>query len=281
MIVHPVLLVISVLCILPVVMVLSASFSTEEDLAANGYPILPREFSTQAYQYILKDPSQILRSYALTTAVTVVGSTLSLLMMSLFAYVLARQSFPWRNHLSFFLYFTMLFSGGLVPWYILITRYLKLRNTFGALIYPALLSPWYVFLLRTYFKGLPVEIIEAAKIDGASEWRIFFQIAVPLSTPALATVGLFSLLRFWNDWWLGMLFIDTRKWVPLQLLLYRIQNNIAFLETLPAESGIVIRVPAMTTRMALAVLAMGPIGLAYFGVQRYLIRGITIGAVKG
>jgi len=273
---------ISVVCLLPVVMIVSASFSTEEDVALNGYPILPQAFSTQAYEYVLRDPAQILRSYAVTTSVTVVGSALSLLVMAMLAYVLARRSFPWRNQAAFFLFFTMLFNGGLVPWYILITRYLQLRNSFWALVLPALVSPWYVFLLRTYLLGLAPEMIEAAKVDGAGEWRIFFQIALPLSTPALATVGLFSMLGFWNDWWLGLLFIDNRDWAPLQLLLYRIQNNIAFLESKPlSTTGITVAVPAMTTRMALAVLAIGPIGLAYFFVQRYLIRGITIGSIKG
>jgi len=281
-VVNATLVLIGIFCILPIVMIVSASFSAEEDVATNGYPIIPRVFSTQAYEYVLRDTSQIFRSYLLTSTVTVTGSSASLLMMSMFAYVLARVSFPWRNHLSFFLFFTMLFSGGLVPWYILITQYLHMRNTFWALIVPALLSPWYVFLLRTYLRGLPGEVIEAAKIDGAGEWRIFFQIAVPLSTPALATVALFCMLNFWNDWWLGLLFIDDRKWAPLQLLLYRIQNNIAFLESAPMKTtGIVVRVPAMTTRMAMAVLAIGPIGLAYFFVQQYFVRGITIGSIKG
>jgi putative aldouronate transport system permease protein len=172
----------------------------------------------------------------------------------------------------------MLFNAGLVPWYMMITQGLHLKNTLAVLILPYLVVPWFVLLLRTYFTSLPEALIDAAKIDGAGEGRIFFQIVLPLSTPALATVGLFCMLMYWNDWWLGLLFIDDRTLYPLQLLLYTILKNIQFLAANPQTTG--VAVPSQTVRMALAVLAIGPIVFAFLSVQRYFIRGITLGGIK-
>jgi len=212
--------------------------------------------------------------------VTLVGSSLGLLIMAMLAFALARRDFKFRKPLSFYVFFTMLFNGGLVPWYILITQYLHLKNTIFALILPYLVIPWFVLLLRTYFAGLPTELFEAAKIDGASEWRIFYKIAIPLSTPALATVGLFSMLQYWNDWWLALLFIDDKKLYPLQYLLYTIQSNIDAISQNP-EMNMGIIIPTQGVRMAMAVLAIGPIVFAFLFVQRYFVRGITLGGIKG
>jgi putative aldouronate transport system permease protein len=172
----------------------------------------------------------------------------------------------------------MLFNGGLVPWYIWVTQGLHLKDTIWALILPYLIIPWYVLLLRTYFAGLPEELLDAALIDGASQWRIFFQIALPLSTPALATIGLFMILMYWNDWWLALLYIDNKNLQPLQYMLYAILTNVRAMQASPQTTG--MQLPVSTARMAMAVLATGPAALVFLLVQRYFIRGITVGALK-
>ena len=281
--VHGVLLTISILFLIPLVVVVSASLTDEIALTRNGYGLWPSQFSLDAYNYILLDPSQILRSYGVTTAVTVIGTVLGLIVMSLLAYALARQDFTWRRPVAFFVFFTMLFNGGLVPTYILVTQYLKLRDTLWVLILPYMVVPWFVFLLRTYFLTLPKEFIESAKIDGANEWQIYLNIIVPLSTPALATVGLFCILMFWNDWWLALLYINEPKLYPLQYLLYAILRNAEFLSNNSSASAMLgsVKVPLQTIRMAMAVVAIGPVAIAFLALQRYFVRGITLGGIKG
>ncbi len=278
LVIHAILLLISLACLMPLLLIISASFSSDKEIALYGYSFFPRNPTTFAYEYILKVPAQIFRAYGVTLFVTIVGTAIGLLMMSLFAYTLSRNEFRFRRPLAFFIFFTMLFNGGLVPWYILITQYLHLKNSVWALIVPALVTPWYVLLLRTYMSQLPTELFDAARIDGASEWRIFFQIVAPLSTPALATVGLFMVLGYWNDWWLALLFIDTPDLRPLQYMLYAILTNAQALAANPQTTG--VSTPIATVRMAMAVLATGPAALAFLLVQRYFIRGITIGALK-
>lgn len=279
LLVHSILMFFSILALIPFVMLISASFSSEEGLGKYGYGLWPQDFSLAAYQYLFNDFGQILNSYFITVVVSFVGSGLGLLIMSLLAFSLSRRDFKLRKPLAFYVFFTMLFNGGLVPWYILITQYLHLKNTIFALILPYLVVPWFVLLLRTYFAGLPTELFEAAKIDGAGEWRIFFQIVVPLSTPALATIGLFSMLQYWNDWWLSLLFIDDKSLYPLQYLLYTIQSNIDAISQNP-EMNMGVVIPTQGVRMAMAVLAIGPIIFAFLFVQRYFVKGITLGGIK-
>ncbi len=276
--IHVVLLLVSVLVALPVVLVVSASVSSENAIARFGYSVFPHGLTLDAYRFLFKSGAQILQAYKVSAIVTFVGSTLSLLIMAMVAYPLSRPDFAFRKILSFHVFFTMLFNGGLVPFYILMTQYLHLQNTLLALILPYLVVPFYVLLLRTYFAGLPFELIEAAKLDGAGEWRIFVRIVLPLSTPPLATVGLFSMLLYWNDWYLALLFITDADKTPLQYLLYNINQNILAIgantqtagATLPSESG----------RMAMAVLAIGPVAGAFLFVQRYFVRGLTLGGLK-
>ncbi len=280
---NAVLSVITALFLIPLVVVVSASFTDEIALTRNGYSLWPSQFSLDAYSYILLDPSQILRSYGVTISVTVIGTMLGLLVMSLLAYALARHDFTWRRPLAFFVFFTMLFNGGLVPTYILVTQYLKLRDTLWVLILPYLVVPWFVFLLRTYFQTLPREFIESAKIDGANEWQIYLNIILPLSTPALATIGLFCILMFWNDWWLALLYINEPRLYPLQYLLFAILRNAEFLSANSAASAMLtsVTVPLQTIRMAMAVVAIGPVAIAFLALQRYFVRGITLGGIKG
>ncbi len=283
LVLHAVMLAITVLFLIPLLVVVSASFTDEVALTRNGYGLWPSQFSLDAYNYILLDPSQILRSYGVTTAVTVIGTVLGLFIMSMLAYVLSRHDFTWRRPLAFFVFFTMLFNGGLVPTYILVTQYLKLRDTLWVLFLPYLVVPWFVFLLRTYFLTLPKEFVESAKIDGANEWQIYLNIIIPLSTPALATVGLFCILMFWNDWWLALLYINEPRLYPLQYLLFAILRNAEFLSANSAASAMLtsVKVPLQTIRMAMAVIAIGPVAIAFLALQRYFVRGITLGGIKG
>jgi len=274
------LLLISIACLLPFLVVVSASLSTENSLVNTGYTLLPQEFNTLAYQYLLVDSAQVLNSYLISLLVTGIGAPLSLLIMALVAYAMTRKHFQYRKAVAFYIFFTMLFSGGLVPSYILITQYLKLKDTVPVLILPALVVGGWVLILRTYFRDLPEELLDAARIDGAGEWRTFFQIVVPLSTPGLATVGLFSALMYWNDWFTPLLYIEKAALFPIQYLLYTIVNNMDFLDLLSQQAGMRVDPPRIPARMAMVVLAIGPILLAYPFVQRYFIRGIRVGSLK-
>lgn len=277
--IHALMIVVCAICLAPLLIILSASFTDEAALVNDGFRLVPSKFSVYAYQFLLSDPNQILRAYAVSVFVTFVGTGLSLLLMSLLAYAMSRRDFPLRRLISFFVFFPLLFNAGLVPFYILMTRTLQLKDTILALILPPLVLPFLTLLLRTYFSALPRELFEAAKLDGASEWRIFFRIVVPLSTPALATVGLFSLLFYWNDLYLSLLFINDPRLFNLQYLLFKIISNLQVLESSFVQSG--NKPPLQSVRMAMAVFAMGPMLFAFMFVQKYFIRGITLGSLKG
>ncbi|MEM7531295.1 MAG: carbohydrate ABC transporter permease [Chloroflexota bacterium] len=276
---HIILGVVGLLCLVPMMVVISISLSDEKAIAINGYSLLPQEFTVKAYTYVLQQPQQILQAYFVTVAVTAIGTVLGLLLSSLLAYALSRKDYKLRNVLSFYVFFTLLFSGGMVPFYILVTRYLGLRDNMLALILPYMVTAWYVLILRTSFSQLPQDLLDAARIDGAGEWRIFFQIVLPLSKPVLATIGLFFILRYWNDWFLALLFIDNNALYPLQYLLYILMANISFLASNPQTTGVPI--PVQSARMAMAVLAFGPALFSFMLLQKYFVRGITIGGLKG
>jgi putative aldouronate transport system permease protein len=227
---------------------------------------------------VLTDAPKVLQAYGITIFITVVGSIAALLVMALLAYALSRRALRVRKALSFYVFFTLLFSGGLVPTYILITQILQMRNTLPVLILPIMVVPTWVLILRTYFLSLPDELLDAARIDGAGEWRIFFQVVMPLSTPALATIGLFAVLMYWNDWYLALLYVDDPNLYPLQYYLYTVLSNINFLSAGSQSLG--ITPPAQSARMALTVLAIGPIIFAAVFAHRYFVRGVTLGALK-
>jgi len=274
---------IGIVCVIftiPILLIVSASFTSSKALADIGYRLIPPQFSAEAYQYLLHDPSMVTQAYGVSIYITVVGVVVGVLIMAMLAYVLSRKEFKLRGFLTFYIFFTMLFNGGLVPYYINMVRVLHLKDTLTSLILPGLVVPFFVLLLRTYFSTLPKELIDSARIDGANEFTIFFQIALPLSMPAVLTIALFLMLNYWNDVFQALLFIENNKLSPLQYTLYKMIVNTEFLSSGEGVSAGMV-VPVLSVRMAMAVLALGPIILAFLFVQRYFVRGITLGSIKG
>lgn len=277
----------SFLCVFPILLILAISLTDEKSLLTQGYHLIPKELSLTAYEYILKDAGGILRAYGVTIIVTIIGTILSVIITAAFAYPLSRSNLKYANKLSFFIYFTMLFNGGLVPTYFVCTQLLHLKNTIFAMILPMLINAFNVLILRTFFKtSVPESIIESANIDGAGEIKIFFSIVLKISLPGIATIALFSTIGYWNDFYLCLLYITKPEFYNLQFLLYKLQTNMQFLLQLSQSnnsyaSTAVADLPAESSRMAVAILAIGPIILTYPFFQKYFIKGLTVGAVKG
>ncbi|MDF2925709.1 MAG: sugar transporter permease [Paenibacillaceae bacterium] len=275
----------SILMILPFVLVVAVSLTRESDIIANGFQFIPGKISLSAYRYLLESPELLLRSYGVTILVTVLGTLVGLFITSLTAYVISRQDYRYNRITTFYVFFTMLFSGGLVPSYILMTQYLNLKDSLLVLILPIMLSPFNVMVMKGFMSKIPFEIIESAKMDGAREFRIFFTMIIPLSKPALATLGLLISFVYWNDWFNAMLYIDNQNLVPLQLLLVRILKSIEFLTTnsefTQNMSIDLSEFPNNSARMAIAVLAGGPMLVIFPFFQRFFVRGLTVGSLKG
>lgn len=270
--------------LIPFFLVISISLTKEESIFKEGYQFFPSSIDFTAYRLIFNDPGVLLNAYGVTIFVTVVGTLLSLLLTSMMGYVISRRDYRYNRLTTFYVFFTMLFSGGLVPSYILITQYLGLRDTVWVLIIPAILNPFNIMLMKGFLSRIPGEIIESAKIDGASEFRIFFTMILPLSVPALATLGVLSSFAFWNDWWLGLLYIENQKLVPLQLLLYKMMAQMEFLRSMINFTNIRIDTsdfPTLSSRMAMAVLAAGPMMFVFPFFQRFFVSGLTVGSLKG
>ncbi|TYP69502.1 carbohydrate ABC transporter permease [Paenibacillus methanolicus] len=271
-------------CVFPFLFIIIISLTDEKALAIDGFSIIPSKFSLEAYRFLMQSGQQMLQSFGVTVLVTVIGTILTLYLVSTYAYAISRKNFAQRRFFSFLAFFTMLFSGGLVPGYIVMTQFLHLRDTLWALILPSILNAFYIIVMRTFFATtVPDAIIESAKIDGASEFGIYTRIVLPISLPGIATIGLFSTLGFWNDWFNALLYIDSPNLIPLQTLLIRIQNNMDFVVTNSSKVvsyDIAATLPTETVRMAMVVLATLPIALAYPFFQKYFIQGLTIGSVK-
>ena len=273
---------IALICLIPFVMILAASFSSETAITANGFSLVPQDFSLDAYKTVFKEPMVVFRAYATTIMLTVVGTTVGLVVQTMTAYVLSRKDFEWRNGFSFFFYFTTLFSGGLVPTYILYTRTLNLQDNYFALLLPLIFSVYNLLIMKSYISAIPDSLVDAARIDGCGEIRTLFQVIMPLIKPALATVGLFIALAYWNDWYNCMLFInDSSKW-NLQYTLQNILNSSEALNRMASQTGMkVASLPAESMKMAMTVVAIGPIILLYPFLQKYFVKGMTVGSVKG
>ena len=278
---------VALICLIPFLMIISGSFSSEAAITKNGFSLLPQDFSLEAYKTVFNEPIVVFRAYAVTICLTIGGTMIGLLLQTMTAYVLSRKDFEWRNKFSFFFYFTTLFNGGLVPYYVLMTRTLNLKDSYLALLLPLLFNVYNLLIMKSYITALPDSLIDAAKIDGCGEVRTLFQIVMPLIKPALATVGLFIALAYWNDWYNAMLYINTEDKYPLQYFLYQQVNNIEAYKKLIANSAVssavvtAVSLPTQTLKMALTIVVTGPIILAYPMVQKYFVQGITIGAVKG
>jgi multiple sugar transport system permease protein/putative aldouronate transport system permease protein len=270
-------------CLLPFVMMLSASFSSEAAIRRSGFGLLPKDFSLEAYAWIFQAPRQVIGSYIVTIVMTVTGTAIGLFIIAMTGYALNRQDFPFRNHISFFIYFTTLFSAGLAPTFLWVARVLDLRGSYLAVFLQLLMTPWLIILMKNFMRTVPYEIIESGKVDGAGDFRIFAQLCLPLMKPALATVGLFLALGYWNEWYLSSLYLgSTVEFKPLQYHLYNVINTANALRNSVAGSNVSITdLPTNTLKMASAIVATGPILLLYPFVQKYFVSGITIGAVKG
>lgn len=273
--------------VIPLIAILSISLSGEQDIITSGYSLFPRRIDLTAYTYIFRKPELIIRSYKVTILVTAISTVLYLVMISLCAYPLSRPDFKYRKGITFYLFFTMLFNGGLVPSYILMTRYLGLKNTYAALILPLLGNVWYLFLMRTFFQQIPRAVIESAIIDGAGEFLVYARIILPLSKPVLATVGLFQLLNGWNSWYPSLLYISKQSLYPLQYLLQvMLRSADTILKSAAMGVGVIdssqlAKLPTESMRMAMCLLAIGPILLVFPFFQKYFTKGLTVGAVKG
>jgi putative aldouronate transport system permease protein len=267
--------------LLPFFILAINSLSSEHAIVNNGYSLLPQQLSLDAYAMVFENPQKILRSYIVTILLTSIGTGISLLFSSMAAYVLSRRELLSSGKLALFLYFTQLFNGGLVPYYLLVSRDLHLQNSVLALLLVPMFNVVNILILRNFFSNsIPDAILDAAKIDGAGDLSIFFRVVLPLSKPVLASIGLFTALAYWNDWWTPMMFIQNENLYPLQYTLYRIVSSVNF------SAQMVNNVPTMTLpketlKLAMTGIATGPIVLLYPFVQRYFAKGITLGSVKG
>ncbi len=279
-----VLTVLSLVCLLPFWLVVSGSFSDQQSIQLNGYRLIPEKFSVDAYRMLFRIPEELLQAYGVTIFVTAAGTGLGLFITSMAAYVLADREFRYRYQVSFFFYFTSIFGGGLVPWYIFNTKYLHFHNNIIALILPILVNVTYLLILKSYMMNIPDSLYESARLDGAGDLVVYFRIALPLCKAGLATVGLFIALNYWNDWYNAMLFLDEgkRELYPLQYYLNNILTKAQAINAAAARSGIPASdVPSEPMKLALTVVATGPIVLLYPFLQKYFVKGVTIGAVKG
>lgn len=272
----------ALICLLPFLLMITSSFMEEHEIITEGYKLFPKRWSLFAYRYLMASPQKLVDAYKVTILITAVGTSVGLLLMSMTGYVLNRKDFKYRNALAFFFYFTTLFSGGLVPKYLLYVKYLGLKDSIVSLILPGLMSAWSIFLMRNFMKSVPDSLYESASIDGAGDFRIYWQIFMPLAVPSLATVGLFTALGYWNEWYNAMLFITTSSKFPLQFYLQKVVNQTSISKYINQGLSIdTAELPNQSIKMAVAVVATGPVVLFYPFVQRYFVSGLTIGSVKG
>ncbi len=285
LILHIVFILLCACYILPFILVVSVSFTDESVIIQEGYKLIPTKISTAAYEMIFNNPTQVINSYRTTIIFTAIATALAILAMGIMAYPMSRRNFKFGKPLAFYVLFTMLFSGGMVPSYLLITRYLHLKNSIWVYILPGLISAYNLIVIRTNYKSLPEELIEAAKLDGASEIFICFKIVMPLCKPVLASIAFLFLVGKWNDWNTAMLYIDDPTLYSLQYMLQKILNEIQFLRQL-AQAGMASMeqlkaIPSESFRYAMAMVAAGPVLIVFPFFQKYFAKGMLIGGVKG
>lgn len=276
------LTVFSILCLIPFWIIIAGSLTSEDYINKYGFSFLIGQFSLESYKYLLSAVHDILNAYGVTTFVTVAGTVVGVFITAMTGYALQRKTFKYRNGFSFFFFFTTLFSGGLIPWYILCSQYLHFKDNIISLILPNLIVVWNILLMKGFLAGIPESLIEAAHIDGAGDFKIFMKVIIPLSKPAIATISLFTALTYWNDWYNSMLFISDSKLYMLQFYLYKLINSAQGLQMAANKAGVNIAVPPIaSSKMALTLVVIGPIIFLYPFVQKYFVKGLTLGAVKG
>ena len=281
-IVNSVLILIAIACVLPFLIILSTSLASEKSMAIHGYSIIPHEFCFDSYRVLLRNPQQLLSAYGMSIWVAATGTLIGVTIMTMFAYAISRENFKFRKILSFFAYFTMLFSGGTVAIYMWISRSLHLRNNPWVLVLLLMVNAWNIFILRVSCKSMPIEVIESAKLDGCDELKIFFRIVVPMQKTAIATIALLMIFTYWNDWYTSMLYFDTADKSTIQYYLVRVLNNVKFAKSNSGMSGnLVYNVPGDGMQMAICVLAVGPLMCVFPFFQKYFVSGIQVGSVKG
>jgi multiple sugar transport system permease protein/putative aldouronate transport system permease protein len=268
-------------CIFPFAVVIGSSFETEANFETSGFPIIPKDFTTKAYQMVLGD-GQIFRAYGVTIFITAFGTLFSMFLTVTMAYPLSLKKLRFRNAVTFFVYFTMLFGGGLIPTYLLITKTLRMKDNLFVMILPVAFAAWNMFLMRNFFAGIPKELSESAYMDGAHDMQILWKIILPVSVPGIATLSLFYALGYWNQWFNAMLYIDNQNLVPLQYLLMRMLRNAEAIREMARSTGVPLgEIPSNSLRMATTVVAIGPVVLFYPFIQKYFTTGLTVGAIKG
>ncbi len=284
LVIHAFFIILSLVFIVPIWTLVSISLTSNVDIVNYGYQLIPKTVDWGAYEYIFTSARDVLTAYKVTIISTAVGTIVATIIGAMCAYTISRYDFAYRSKVTFYMFFTMLFGGGMVPSYILMTQYLQVQNTYWALILPGMINVWNVFIMRTFFQQIPSSIIESATIDGASEMKIFISIIVPLSTPALATIGLLQMLGYWNSWTPAMLYITKADLYPLQYLLQSMLRDMQQIIKNMELTGMAIdtsNLPMESMRMAMAVLAVGPILLVFPFFQKYFVQGLTVGSVKG
>jgi putative aldouronate transport system permease protein len=283
---NAIMIILALFCVIPIILLIVSSITKESALINYGYSFIPRQIDFSAYKYLLSNTSSVMRAYGITIITTVIGTILNVIITALFAYPLSRKDLPGRNFFSFFLFFTMLFGGGLVPTYMMWTQFFHVKNTLGGLIFPGLLmGAFNVIMMRTYFStNIPEAVIEAARIDGADEFATLRKIVLPMSLPIIATISLLVSLGYWNDWMNGLIYITDDRMYGIQVLLNRMLTDIQFMNSSinqSVSSKFAANLPSTALTMAVAVLGALPMLIAYPFFQKYLVKGITIGAVKG
>lgn len=272
-----------IICLYPLLLTLSVSLSAEQEVIKNGYSVIPQNFSFNTYLYIfINSGKKILKSYGVTIFITVVGTLGAMLITSMIAFAISIKTLKYRNFIAFLCNFTIVFSAGLIPWYVVCVNYYGLKNNILALILPSIFSVWNMFLMRTYFTSISPSLYEAAKIDGANYFRIYWEIAIPLSKTAILTVGMMYALQYWNNWWYALIFINDKDKFPLQYYLYSILSNVNAISSgrIPSGAAANIALPAETIKMAVTIITIGPILFLYPLVQKYFVQGIMTGAIK-
>lgn len=280
-ILYVILGIITVLWLIPILFIFVMSVTSPDSIAEIGYSLFPRELTFEAYTYLIKNPAQILDSYKISIIVTLTGTVAGLLITTGLAYAMSRKDFLASKTLNRYVTFALLFHGGLIPTYIVVTQWLHLGNTLWVLILTMLVSPWNVFLMRSFISGIPMELLEAAFIDGATEFQTYYKIVLPLAKAGLASVGLLIMFGYWNDWYQGMLYIDDMKLMPLPLLLYKIISNIQYVMQNAQYMNTANNFPTIGARMATCVISIAPMLAAFPFFQKYLAKGLTLGSVKG